>query len=261
MSLLAAGLDVGALSTKAVAVRDGAPCGQAVVPTGDDAGAAAEQALREVLAPIGATPGDLGALTATGAGRKALKLPHEAATDVLCAARGAAFAHPGARVVLDLGAESTRAVKLDAQGEILEYALNDKCAAGTGVFLDAIAGVLKVPLDEVGPLSLKSAADVAITSMCVAFAESEVVSLVHRRTPREDILRGLHRAIAARIFSLAGRVGLEDPVLAVGGMALNVGITQQLEELAKRPVIVPAEPRTINALGAALLAAARGGAS
>ncbi|MBI5487142.1 MAG: 2-hydroxyglutaryl-CoA dehydratase [Deltaproteobacteria bacterium] len=261
MTSLAAGLDMGALWTKAVAVRDGAPCGSAVVPTGDDSGAAAERALREALAPSGATLGDLAALTVTGAGRKALRLPHETATDVLCAARGAAFAHPGARVVLDLGAESTRAVKLDQRGEILEYALNDKCAAGTGVFLDAIAAVLKVPIEEIGPLSLRSSADVAITSMCVAFAESEVVSLVHRRTPREDILRGLHRAIAARIFSLAGRVGLEQPLLAVGGMALNVGITTQLEELAKLPVVVPAEPRTVNALGAALLAAARGGAS
>jgi len=255
---IAAGLDVGSLWTKAVAVVDGAVRGHSIVSTGDGAREAAREALREALAALGASPGDVPDVVVTGAGAKRIDFAPARAADVMCLARGAAFVHPAARIVLDLGAESTRAVRIDERGDVVEYALNDKCAAGAGVFLDAIAAVLRVPLDEVGPLSLRSTADVEITSMCVAFAESEVVSLVHRRTPKEDILRGLHRSIAARIHGLASRVGGEGETLAVGGMALNAGIRACLEARLKRPVAVPESPRIVGALGAALLAAERG---
>jgi predicted CoA-substrate-specific enzyme activase len=250
-----AGLDVGALWTKAVIVRDGRPVSSCVVPTADQAKDAAERALDEALAAAGTGRAALGGVVATGAGRKRAACAKEQATEVMCLARGASFLRPGTRVVLDLGAEGTRAARLDERGEVLEYALNDKCAAGTGVFLDAIAGVLGVPIEELGPLSLTSTADVQITSMCVAFAESEVVSMVHRRTPKQDILRGLHRAIASRIFGLVNRLGVEDGTLAAGGLARNTGLVACLEELMKRKVERPEEPRMVNALGAALLAA------
>jgi predicted CoA-substrate-specific enzyme activase len=257
--MIFAGLDVGSLWTKAVVLRDGAVAGWCVAPTGDSSSGAAEGALKEALAPLGAAIGDLASVVATGAGRKEVKLAAEHATEVVCAAAGAAFLRPGARGVVDMGGESTRAVKLDGAGGIVDYALNDKCAAGTGVFLDAMAKVMGVKVEDMGPLSLESTADVNITSMCVAFAESEVISQVHRRTPKKDILRGIHRSIATRVFGLINRAGLDGGGLAVGGLALNAGILACLEELMKSRLEVPENPRIVSALGAALIAAGHGG--
>jgi predicted CoA-substrate-specific enzyme activase len=256
--MMYAGLDVGALWTKAVVLREGALAGWGVVPTGDSSRKAAEEALKEALKPIGAAIGDLKGVAATGAGKKEVKLAAEQATEIMCAARGAAFLHPEARGVVDMGGESTRAVKLDETGGVVDYALNDKCAAGTGVFLDAMAKVMGVKVEDMGPLSLQSTADVAITSMCVAFAESEVVSQVHRQTPKKDILRGIHRSIATRVFGLVSRAGLEGGSLAIGGLALNPGIVACLEDLMKRKLIVPENPMIVCALGAALIAAGTG---
>jgi len=257
--MIHAGIDVGSLWTKAVVLKDGAVAGWSVRPTGDSAREAADEALRDALAPLAATPGDLGgAVVATGAGKRAAQAARETAAEIMCAARGAAFLRPGARGVLDMGGESTRVVRLDEKGEILDYALNDKCAAGTGVFLDAMGAVMGVPVDRMGPLSLESDADVNITSMCVAFAESEVVSQVHRQTPKKDILRGLHKSIATRIAGMASRVGLTEGCVAVGGLALNSGIVWWLEEMLRARLVVPENPQIVPALGAALIAAGRG---
>jgi predicted CoA-substrate-specific enzyme activase len=176
---------------------------------------------------------------------------------VLCAARGIARLHPGTCGVIDMGGESTRVVKLDEKGQVLEYALNDKCAAGTGIFLDAMARAMGVEVADMGPLSRKSTRDVEITSMCVAFAESEVVSLVHNRTPREDILRGIHKSIASRVLGMVTRVGLngsQGRTMVIGGLAQNVGIVACLEDMMKQKLEVPENPRIVVALGAALIA-------
>jgi predicted CoA-substrate-specific enzyme activase len=137
---------------------------------------------------------------------------------------------------------------------VAEFAKNDKCASGTGIFLDAIGKVMDVPVEEMGPLSLTSRSEVEITSTCVVFAESEVVSQVARQTPREDILRGIHRSIATRIRGTANRVGLGAGSAAIGGLARNVGIVRCLEELMGETILIPDEPQMVTALGAALMA-------
>jgi len=143
----------------------------------------------------------------------------------------------------------------------VDLAVNDKCAAGSGIFLDAVAKLMRLRLEDMGRLALESSADVTITSTCIVFAESEVVSLIHRQTPPKDILRALHRSIATRIFGLVGRVGLGAGTVAIGGLASNVAIRSCLEELMKTPIAVPARPQMVAALGAALLAADSGGPS
>jgi predicted CoA-substrate-specific enzyme activase len=253
----AAGLDVGSLWTKAVVVRDGALAAWNAVATGGDTRRTAEELLRRTVADAGLSSDVLPPLVVTGAGREEIQLPGEKATEVLCAARGARFLHPAVRAVIDMGGESTRVVRLDERGEVLEFVLNDKCAAGTGVFLDAMGKVMGVPVEQMGPLSLCSTAYVNITSMCVAFAESEVVSQVHRQTPKQDILRGIHKSIASRVYSVARRLDLTGEKLLAGGMARNVGIVRVLEELMKEKLIVPEQPHIVTALGAAALAAAR----
>ena len=254
--MLCAGLDIGSLWTKAVVLRGGSVAGWSMVPSTEGSGAA-QGALQEALGPTGAGLHDLGAVVATGAGRKEVPFATRQASEVLCAARGIARLHPGTCGVIDMGGESTRVVKLDENGQVNEYALNDKCAAGTGIFLDAMARAMGVDVADMGPLSQKSTREVEITSMCVAFAESEVVSLVHNRTPREDILRGIHKSIASRVFGMVTRVGLngsQGRTMVIGGLAQNVGIVACLEDMMKKKLEVPENPRIVVALGAALVA-------
>ena len=252
--MLYAGVDVGSLFTKAVVLKDGALVGWAVIETGESSREAAAQTLAEALAPVGATRGDLAGLVATGAGMREVGQGAKHCTGVIALARGVRYLAPDAAGAIDLGGESTHVVKLDAGGQVLEFARNDKCAAGTGIFLDAMASLMGVPVSEMGPRSLAAKGTVEVSSTCVVFAESEVVSAVHRQTPKEDILRGIHQSIASRVFGLASRVGLTPPALAVGGLALNTGILACLGSLAGAPFTVPPEPRIACALGAALLA-------
>jgi predicted CoA-substrate-specific enzyme activase len=252
--MLAAGIDIGALWTKVVVLDGGRVAGSAMLPTWESGERVAEDALARSLTDLRARPSDVTALVATGAGRDDAGLDCARSTEIVCAARGILHLLPTTRGVIDMGAESTRAVKIDEQGHVVEYALNDKCASGTGIFLDAIGKVMGVEVDRMGPLSLTSRAEVEITSMCVVFAESEVVSQVARLTPKEDILRGIHRSIATRVHSTANRIGLTRAA-AIGGLARNVGIVSCLEELMREPVSVPEDPHLVTALGAALAAA------
>ncbi len=258
--MITAGLDVGALFTKAVVLSGEVIAGWALAPTGESIGGTAEAALAQALDAGPVSRGSLEAIVATGAGKKEVPFASAQAAEVLCAARGIRFLQPEARGVLDLGGESTRVARLDERGAVLEFALNDKCAAGTGIFLDAMAQVLGIPVEQMGPLSLESSAAVSITSTCVVFAESEVVSQVHRQTPKKDILRGIHKSIAARVFGLTNRVGLGEQAMAIGGLARNAGIIACLEELMGRRIRVPENPQLVCALGAALIAAGKGSA-
>lgn len=255
--MITVGIDSGSLYAKAVVVRDGAVVSSLQILAGKDQSLSSEELLQEALRPIGATAGDVTAVVATGVGRRDVGCAQELVSEVMAAARGARHLHPGARGVIDMGGESTRAARLAETGDVLEFAINDKCASGTGVFLDAMARLMGVALEEMGPLSLTSRSELAYSSTCVVFAESEVVSAIHRQTPRQDILRGIHRAITQRVFGLVGRLGLSEECVAAGGLARNVGIVSCLEELMKQKLIIPAEPQLVTALGAALVAADR----
>ncbi len=254
-----AGIDVGALWTKA-AVWDGqAVLASHVAPTGGDTAAAAEAALEAALAGCGLQRGALSAVVATGAGKEEVAFADRTATEVMSAAEGIRVVRPGGSGVIDLGGESTRVLKLDPDGQVAEFALNDKCAAGTGVFLDAMAKVMGVAIEDMGRLSGQAAGDVAITSMCVAFAESEVVSQVHRQTPKADIIKGIHKSIATRVYGMVRRMELGAGAIAIGGLARNSGIVACLEALMEVDLVVPDNPQEVSAIGAAVLAAGQGG--
>lgn len=253
--MITAGLDVGSLWTKAAVVRDGELIGWHIGETGGDTARAARDTLDAALTHAGLGRADLRAIVATGAGKKEVGCAHGEAGEEVCAARGAAIFFSGIQGVIDMGGESTRVVKLDAEGHVLDLARNDKCASGTGIFLDAMAKVMGVTVEEMGPLSLESTADVSITSTCVAFAESEVVSQIHRQTPKEDILKGMHKSIASRIFGMVQRIDIgKGSNMAIGGLARNVGVVRCLEEMMADELQIPEQPQIVSATGAALIA-------
>lgn len=252
---LCAGLDVGSLYLKAALLENADLVGSKVAPAGVDSAVATARLLDELLDQTGHSREELQAVVATGAGRGEIPFVTAEINEVVAAARGAPYFRTGIRGVIDLGGESTRIVKLDEEGEIQEYTQNEKCASGTGIFLDAMAKVMELSVEEMGPRSLESSADIDITSTCVAFAESEVVSLVHSQTPMEDILRGMHRSIATRVFGMVHRVDLTAPAMAIGGLALNIGVVRGLEELMGEELYLPAQPQIVSATGAGLIAA------
>ncbi len=260
--MFTAGIDVGMLWTKAAVLQGDTLVGSGVCLTGYDCNESAEKALRLALETLDVVPDGFNRVVATGAGRSEVRFAHDVAAEVVCLTKGVGFLDPTARGVIDLGGESTLAVKLDEQGETMDYAKNDKCAAGTGIFLDAMGKLMGFGLEEMGPLSLQSTSDVDVTSMCVVFAESEVVSLIHRQTSKEDILHGIHKSIAVRIYALANRIGLTGnggKNVVVGGLAKNIGILSCLENLMEEKLIVPEDPQIVSALGAAVIAATQGG--
>ncbi|MBI2957740.1 MAG: hypothetical protein HYY32_02745 [Chloroflexi bacterium] len=249
------GVDAGSLTTKVVVLEGTAVLSRSSLhsSTRDAGGKGIEEALRS--AGIGRER--VKEIVATGIGRNEVAQATSAATEIVCDARGGRFLAPSAATIMDIGAESSRVIKCDQAGRVADFVLNDKCAAGTGVFLEAMGKALRVPVSEMGSLSLKSTQEVNITAMCVVFAESEVVSQIHRRVAKEDILNGIHKSIATRLYGMVNRVGIVKNVVAVGGLARNAGVVRWLEELIGAEVFVPEFPEYAGAVGAALIAADR----
>ncbi|MEW6034459.1 MAG: acyl-CoA dehydratase activase [Chloroflexota bacterium] len=249
------GVDAGSLTTKVVVMEDSRVLSRSLVHS--SVAGAASQGIQEALKACGLSLEGVKAIVATGIGKKEVAEARDTATEIVCDARGALHLVPSAQTVIDIGAENSRVIRCDATGKVVEFVLNDKCAAGTGVFLDAMAKALRVPVSEMGELSLKSTQDVNITAMCVVFAESEVVSQIHRRLPKEDILNGIHKSIATRLYGMVNRVGVNKDVVVVGGLARNIGVVRCLEGLVGVDVVVPENPEFVGAVGAALIAAER----
>lgn len=252
--MITAGIDIGAENTKVVLVKEGREIlAQSTVPTGFDQQAAAEEALRRALLQAGVSLPEVKCFTATGAGRNAAPFATAEVTEVSADARGACFFLPAARTVVDVGAEEGRAIRCDARGGIKDFAINEKCAAGAGAFIKAMAWALEVSIEEFAALSLKSTRNIPMNAQCVIFAESEVVSLIHARVPQEDISRAVHDAIADRIASMVRRVGIEPAVVLIGGVARNIGFAESLRRTLGVDIQIPPQPEYITALGAALV--------
>ncbi len=257
--MIVAGLDIGSVATKAVILRDDRLFGMSLTRTGAEPAAAAERALAEASAHIVAGRGRVRRVVATGYGRRMVKFADATVTEITACARGAAYFDFGvppdtARLIVDLGGQDTKVILLDERGIVRDFVMNDKCAAGTGRFLEVMAGVLGVPVEQLGEVSLQSARPAPINSTCTVFAESEVISLIARGERKEDIIAGLHAAIAQRIAQMAAALGEHD-ILFVGGGALNAGVVEALQRALGRKVHVPPCPQHIVALGAALTAA------
>ncbi|MDE3077520.1 MAG: CoA activase [Chloroflexota bacterium] len=254
--MITAGIDLGAKTTKVVVLRDGQVAARASVLTGFDQTEASEQALKRALQQAGQARGDVAKIFATGVGRQSASQANGQLTEVAAAARGAQWLNPALRTVIDVGAEEGRAIKCTPDGKVADFAINEKCAAGAGSFIEAMSRALELPLESMGEMSLRSKTAVPMNAQCTVFAESEVVSLVHAKTPKEDIVRALHDAIANRIASMALRVGVQEEVGLIGGIALNAGFVEALQRcLDVKSVWVPTEPEYVGAIGAAAAAA------
>lgn len=252
--MITAGIDMGAKTTKVVILNDKQIVAKSLVLTGFEQQEAAEKALTQALAQAKLTRGDIAQMVATGAGRKAVPWVKENVTEVSADARAMAFLHPQVRTLIDVGAEEGRAIKCTPDGKVADFAVNEKCAAGAGTFVEAMARALELKLEEMGELSLKSTTAVPMNAQCTVFAESEVVSLIHAKTPKPDIVRAVHDAISSRITSMARRVGIEKDIALIGGVAHNAGFVDALKRGLEAEVLVPADPEFVGALGAALIA-------
>jgi benzoyl-CoA reductase subunit D len=259
--MITAGIDMGAKNVKAVVVRDGLIASRALCTSGFEQRATAAEAYRQALQQAGLQPEQIQRTVVTGAGRKEAPLPADDITEVRAASRGVIALFPSVRTVIDVGAEEGRGICCDASGKVLDFAINEKCAAGAGTFTEAMARALEVSLEELAELSLRATQSIPMNAQCAVFAESEVVSLLHAKTPKEDIARAIHDAIASRIISMVRRVGVKPDVALVGGMALNRGFLESLRTGLAMDVLVPEQPEYVGAFGAALVAEAllRGG--
>jgi benzoyl-CoA reductase subunit D len=252
--MITAGIDMGSKTVKVVILKDDKIIGKAVTLAGFEAKEAAEKAFATALKEAGISKDDIQAIVVTGAGRKNSPFSDREITEVGAGSKGATHLYPGARTVIDVGAEEGRAIRCGEGGKVIDFALNEKCAAGAGAFTESMSRALEVPIYELGALSLRSTNAIPMNAQCAVFAESEVVSLVHSKTPKEDIARAVHDAIASRIVSLARKVGFEPDVVLIGGVAYNKGFVDSLERALETKVIVPDNPEFIGAYGAALAA-------
>ncbi len=254
-----AGIDVGSLSTEAVILdpRNGL-AGYSIIQTGANSTDAAEQALEKALAQASIERDQVTRIVATGYGRISVPLADKKVTEISCHSLGAHHLFPDTGTVIDIGGQDSKVIRVGQGGKVLDFTMNDKCAAGTGRFLEVMASKLQVSLDDLGKLSLQAGGESRISSVCTVFAESEVVSLVAQNHPKEEIIRGLHRAIVNRVWSMIKTVGVHGAVTMSGGVAKNRGVVALLEEKLGRSMHLYTEPQIIGALGAALMAGKQG---
>jgi predicted CoA-substrate-specific enzyme activase len=257
---LGAGVDVGSTQTKAVIVdASRSIVARSLIPTGANVSRAGERAFLEACRLAGLPREAVGYVVGTGYGRYKVTFGDAQITEITCHARGAHSLFPATRTVIDMGGQDTKAIKVGADGSVADFSMNDKCAAGTGRFLSAAADVTGVGLDEIGPLSLEASQPVRLTSVCTVFVESDIMSYLAQRKKVEDILGGVHKAIAARTMALVRRVGVEPEVTFTGGVSRNVGMVRALEAVLGTTINVSADGHFMGALGAALFALERAG--
>ena len=249
------GIDVGSRSTESVVLDGrGTMIGFSMVHTGPNSTEAANKSLEKALAKAHATRKSVMGMVATGYGRISIPFADRTVTEISCHARGAFHLSPDIGTVIDIGGQDSKVIQVGKGGKVLDFTMNDKCAAGTGRFLEVMAEKLRVPLDDMGPLSMGARKEVHISSVCTVFAESEVVSLVAQNHPKDEIIRGLHRAIVNRVWSMVKTIGINGAVAMTGGVAKNSGVVRMMSEKMGKSILVHEEPQIVGALGAALLA-------
>lgn len=250
-----AGIDVGSLTAETVILDQSAKIiASNILPTGPNSGRAAEESFNRALSDAGISGEEITYIVATGYGRISIPFAHKKITEITCHGLGAHHLFSDTRTIIDIGGQDSKVIRVDEHGKVVDFTMNDKCAAGTGRFLEVMAASLHVPLDEMGTLSLKASQQISISNVCTVFAESEVVSLVAQGKPVEDILLGLHTAIVNRVWNMVKSVGTPGGVTLSGGVAKNSGVVSLLENKLGRTINVPREPQIVGALGAALLA-------
>jgi len=252
--VFALGVDIGSASSKGIALGDQGVLGSVERPSGGDFRLTAEKIRGELLSQIGRTADDISRTVATGYGSKLVTFADEVEPDIICQAKGISSLLPSVKTVIDVGDLYTKVLRLDGYGGVHNFLLSGKCAGGSGRILQVIAKVLHVKVEEIGELSLKSKNRVQFNTGCAVFSESEAISRLSQEVTKEDLLAGIHRALAAQINSLAERMGVEQDVAIVGGGARDAGLIEALKEIRGHDILVPPNPHMTAALGAAIMA-------
>lgn len=248
------GIDFGSTTAKAVIVDlDGKIVASCVSHMGAVSNQAVEAAVAGVLGEAGLAQADMGRTVSTGYGRRMLDIADKNFTEITCHARGAVAMVPDARLVIDIGGQDSKVISVDANGLVAQFAMNDRCAAGTGKFLEVLARAMEIELEEMGEVAMAATQELKISSMCATFAETEVISLRAEGYSKPDVLGAVHQAIASRTLGLVSRVGKKGPVVMTGGVAKNRAAVHYIEKSLGLPVILPGNPQVAGALGAALI--------
>lgn len=253
--MIVAGIDIGSLSTETVLIDENRTIlSYSIVFTGANSKKASNASFEEAIDLAVVKREDIGYVLSTGYGRERVDFADDQVTEITCHARGLHFLHPATRSIIDIGGQDSKAISINEQGKVMNFAMNDKCAAGTGRFLEVMARALEIELDEMGDLSLRSSEPVSISSMCTVFAESEVISLIADGMVVEDIILGIHQSVSGRVTGLLDRVGAREEIAMSGGVAKNKGVVTAIEENLGLSIHIPDEPQIIGSLGASLIA-------
>lgn len=253
--MYAIGIDIGSMSTNGVLINEKKEIlSSVIILTGASSKKAADKTFNQILTEHKLSEKDIDYIVATGYGRIKVPFASEVVTEITCHAKGANYYFPNARTIIDIGGQDSKVIKVDGKGNVLDFVMNDKCAAGTGRFLEVMARTLEIDLEDMGQISLNGKDNVSISSLCTVFAESEVVSLVGADHKTADICRSLHTSIAKRITAQVKRIGLEEEVAMTGGVAKNIGVVTELEKNLGCKIKISDEPQINGALGAALIA-------
>lgn len=247
------GIDIGSGTSKGVIIKDVKLKAYHLLTSGVNYRMTAQQLREELLVKAGLLAKDIACTVTTGHGAGIIPFSNQQVADIRCCAKGINHIFPSVRTVIDVQGQSSQVIRLGEKGEVINFVVSEKCAGGSGRFIEVIADVLQLELEDIGPLSLKSENPVTFTTGCAVFGESEAISRVSEGTSKEDILAGVHKALAAKIFALIDRVGLEEQCAISGGGGLNVGLIKRVEELGVQ-LVVPPQPQLVNALGAAIMA-------
>lgn len=248
---LVLGIDIGSSSSKCALVKNRELIGYHILPSGVNYQLAAQELRKTVLAKTGFSEKQIDCTITTGHGSEIIDFSNKEVTDLECCAKGVHYVFPTVRAAIDIQRQSSKVINLDEDGQVTDFAISDICASGSGYFLEVIANVLQEEINEIGPISLKSKDPVTFTTGCAVFGESEAISRLSEGILKEDILAGVHQALADKIFILMKKIGFSEEYAICGGGGLNVGIIRKIEQLGIH-MLVPPQPEIINALGAAL---------
>jgi len=257
------GIDIGSTTSKAVILDDvpinekGEEIAFSIIPTSYDLNQSGEEVLKLALKKIGKPASGIKRIVSTGYGRRSFKRANKPVPEIICHAEGTKPLFPEAKTVIDIGGQDSKVIALDDDGNVIRFEMNDKCAAGTGRFLDVLATrILKISIEELGPISLKSRDPCILSSTCTVFAESEIISYLAKGRSLPDIVAGLHIAIAKRVTNMGfgGQISYKEDIVFSGGVAKNIGVVKAIEEVLGKQVMVPEESQITAALGAALIA-------
>jgi len=257
--MITAGVDLGSTYVKVVVLDDRKRVGYHIAATGHDHDLTSRQVMNSALGMAELNGEDIDYIVSTGYGRRVTSLANETVSEISANARGVQWigAELHVRTIIDIGGQDTKVIALDDDLQIIKFAMNDKCAAGTGRFLEVLARVLEVPLDDMGARALNSREPVDITTTCLVFAKSEVANLIFQGYTKEDIIAGIHKAVARRLVGMAKKVGIRREIFFDGGPARNIGMIRAMERELGMEMYVPEMPQIVTATGAALIAAER----